>query len=252
MIFGSTAVKHFYPEFRNPNDLDLMDKNENITREVQKYWVPTFEEIISISKNKEFLDPELVLTIKASHANWNIHWDKTMSDILFLKNKGNKINVKIYKKLIKDWTKVHGRMAASLKGKDSKTFFEDSVKRKYVHDDIHEVMAFYDEPLYKKILKNGDKSVECCQKKFDILDECDKVKLVKEEIYVTALERFIIPNDYNFSAGSAYKKSLKKFITTMSSGWISLWMIDNFNLIYSDSGEYIKKFKDRESLCRKN
>lgn len=251
MIFGSTAIKHFYPEFRTPSDLDLMDRDEVITREVQKYWVPTFEEIISISKNKEYLDPDLLLTIKASHANWNIHWDKTMFDILFLKRRGHKINVPIYKKLVKDWTKVHGKCSAPLKGKTAKTFFEDAVKRKYIHDDIHEVMAFYNEPLYKQILKHGEKSVECCEKKFDKLNFEDKIKLIKEEIYVTALERYIIPNE-SFSAGLAYQRSLKKFVTTMSSGWISLWMIDNFELIRKDSGTYVQKFREQEHNCRKH
>lgn len=250
MYFGSTALKYWYPDFkREPKDIDIMADDGVMTESEQHYWVPTFKEIIELSSNKEYLDPDLLLTIKASHANWNIHWDKTMVDIMFLKEKGHEINVPIYKKLIKDWTKVHGKMSAPLKGKTSKTFFEDAVPRKYIHDDIHKVIAFYDEPLYSRILK-GDGTVVCLEYKFNELSFEDKVKLIKEEVYVTALERWIIPNDFDYSAGKAYMQSLRKFITTMSAGWISLWMIDNFKHINRNTFDYVSKFKENEHKCQ--
>lgn len=249
MKFGSTALKFWYPdETRTPKDLDVMSNSGIMTRKEEHYWVPTFNEIIDLSVNKEYLDPDLLLTIKASHANWNIHWSKTMVDIIFLKEKGHSINVPIYKKLIKDWTKIHGKMSAPLVGKTSKTFFEDSVKRKYIHDDIHKAVAFYDEPLYSRILAD-DGTVLCLESKFNKLSHEDKVKLIKEEIYVTALERWIIPSDFDYSGGKAYTQSLRKFVTTMSSGWISLWMIDNFKDIKSNDFDYISKFKENESNC---
>lgn len=246
MYFGSTALKYWYPDLkRNPADVDIMSESPIMTKDEQHYWVPTFKEIIDLSSNKEYLDPDLLLTIKASHANWNIHWDKTMADIRFLKSKGHTINVPIYKKLVKDWTKVHGKMSAPMKGKTSKTFFEDAVKRKYIHDDVHKVVAFYDEPLYHRILK-GDGTVVCLESKFNELSLEDKIKLVREEVYVTALERWIIPNNYKYSAGKAYKQALRKFITTMSSGWLSLWMIDNIEHIALNDVDYVTKFKERE------
>lgn len=251
MIFGSTAIKHHYPDFREPSDLDVMSEEKVMTQEEQHYWVPTFSEIIAISKNKEFLDPDLLLTIKASHANWNIHWSKTMFDILFLKNKGHKINKPLYDKLVKDWTKVHGKMSAPLTGKTSKTFFEDAVKRKYVHDDVHKVVAFYEEPLYTQILK-GDGTVACCEKKFNQLSEEDKVKLIKEEIFVTALERWLIPSNFETNAGVAYLRAMQKFMTTMSTGWIAFWMIDNFALFNKPDLSYVEKFKQNEQKCKLN
>ena len=252
MIFGSTAIKHHFPDFRDPKDLDRMDKDGKMSKEEQAYWVPTFGELIEKSKNKKYLDPDFLLTIKASHANWNIHWDKTMFDILFLKRKGCKIIKPLYDKLVKDWKNVHGRMSAPLKGKTADTFFEDAVTRNYIHDDIHEAVAFYDTPLYTKILKSPEtNSVECSKEKFDNLSKDDKVKLIKEEIFVTALERWIIPNNYDYSEGRAYNASLKKFVTTMSSGWISYWMIDNFEKLIKNKFPYVKKFKENEPNCRK-
>ena len=87
MIFGSTALNYYYPDFRKPKDLDIINvetKEKILTKGVEKYWIPEYQLLIDRSKNKEYLDPELMLTLKASHANWNIHWEKTMFDIMFL------------------------------------------------------------------------------------------------------------------------------------------------------------------------
>ena len=229
--------------------MDIMADDGVMTKEEQHYWVPTFAEMIAANKDPKFLEPDFLLTVKASHSNWNVHWGKTMHDILFLKRKGAKINEDIYKKLVKDWKKVHGRESTPLKDRTADQFFDDAVNRKYVHDDIHEAVAFGDEPLYKKILKEEGK-VDCCKKKFDNLEFCDKVKLIKEEIFVTALERWVIPNDYEYSAGRAYNAALKKFVTTMSSGWISFWMIDNFESIMRADYDYVEAFKKNEQNCR--
>jgi hypothetical protein len=249
MIFGSTATHYHFPDFRSPKDLDCMDNTGVVTRKEQHYWVPTFEKIIKLSKNKEYLDPELILTIKASHANWDIHWDKTMADILFLKSKGLKINKSIYNSLIKDWTRVHGKMSAPLRGKTATTFFNDAVHRKYVHDDIHEAVAYYDQPLFYSILE-GDGTVLCSEKKFNNLSHEDKVKLAKEEIFVTALERWIIPNNFNYSKGRAYNAALKKFVTTMSSGFMSYFLIDNFQDLICNTDDYVLRFTTNEHYCR--
>lgn len=250
MIFGSTAIKHYYPEFRKPSDLDVMCRVPYANKNMQFIWADTFEEIITLSKNKTYLDPELILTIKASHANWNQKWEKTMYDILFLKNKGCSINVKLYKKLVKDWRKTLGHESSPLKGKTNDTFFEDAVIRKYIHDDIHKAVAFYSEPLYERIKPDPDK-VSCSEKLFNKLSFDDKLKLAQEEIFVTAIERFLIPTD--MSKGVAYQKSLKKFITTMSSNWMSLFLIDNYkHLTYNNvKVDYYAKFKENERNCRR-
>lgn len=245
MIFGSTAIKHFYPEFRTPNDLDIMTRDVGVTKEVQKYWIDEFQDLIDLSNNREYLDPNLCLTNKCAHANWNIHWEKTMADILFLKNKGHKINKPIYNKLVKAWRKVHGRESAPLKGKTQDQFFGDAVKRVYNHDSIHDAIAFYDEPIFKRTLKK-DGEVDCSESAFNKLAHEDQLKMAKEEIYVTALERFFIPNNMDYSKGRAYNASLKKFVTTMSSGWMSFFLIDNFKDLLYNGFDYVKKFEENK------
>lgn len=247
MIIGSTAIKHYFSDFRDPKDLDEIGSGIS-SRNHEFHWIPEYQLLIDNSLNKEFLDPDLILTLKASHAGWDIHWQKTMADILFLKKKGLKINKKIYNQLVKAWYRVHGKKSAPLRGKTADEFFNDHVKRIYNHDDIHQAVAYYDQPLFFKILKNKD-SVECCQKKFKSLSKEDQIKLAKEEIFVTALERYIIPNE-RFSSGLAYQRSLKKFVTTMSSGWMTYFLVDNFGDLCYNKEDYVSKFRKNQQNCR--
>jgi hypothetical protein len=247
LIFGSTAVKHWFPDFREPNDLDYIDKNQElITKEEQRYWIPTFQYFLDNNKDDVYLDPEFILVNKMAHFGWDVHWNKTMNDILFLKSKGVKADPAIYRKLVKDWIKVHGKKWASLKDADSKSFFEDAVNRKYVHDSIHEAVAVEEEPMYFKILKSDDGSVGCSKEKFEELTLEQKLNLVREETWVTALERYLIPNDYKYSVNRAYFQSIKKLTTTMSSGWFKEWIIFNFDLLYkTNTLEFVDKFKQK-------
>ncbi len=248
LIFGSVAAKYWFPDFREPKDLDYMSQQGRKERSEQHYWWPTFQEISEKNKDSKYADPEFLLTIKMAHSRWDIHWEKTAADILFFLNKGAKPDEEIYKKLIKDFQETHGKRWVSFKGKDSETFFQDAVERKYNHDDIHAAIAYYDKPLYEKILKEPEsKSVACSKIKFDKLSEGDKVLLVKEEVFVTALERYLIPNNFKYSQNLAYHKSLKKLLTSMAeSGWFCRWMIFNYNLLAKNNDwTFISKFKQK-------
>jgi hypothetical protein len=89
--------------------------------------------------------------------------------------------------------------------------------------------------------------VSCSKKGFDKLSHDDKLNLVKEEVWVTALERYLIPHDFKFSKIEAYQKSLKKLATTMSSGWFKFFILTNIDVLRNDRDfSYIDKFKQAE------
>lgn len=244
LIIGSTAANYWYPEFRKPKDLDLMTEDPLMSKSEQHYWFgQSSEMILDLNKDSKYIDADLLLTLKTAHSGWDIHWQKTMYDILFLKNKGLKVNTELYKLLVKDFTRIHGKKWASLEGKDSNQFFEDAVIRKYNHDSIHEVIANYEKPLYFKILKEEGK-VGCSETKFQDLSYQHKIEMIKEEVWVTALERYLIPEDFKYSCGLAYIKSLKKLATTMSTGWFKFFILDNYqNLVFDNDMSYIERFK---------
>src|SRR5690606_12259495 len=58
--------------------------------------------------------------------------------------------------LLKERTKLtrekYGHRAPSL-NKSNEEFFDDFVTKYYIHDDLHKVVAYYDEPIYER-LKN--------------------------------------------------------------------------------------------------
>lgn len=107
-----------------------------------------------------------------------------------------------------------------------KDFFDDAVSKIYEHDYLHELVAYYDKPLYTKLQRNP-KLAWCDKELWDKLTHEDKCKCVAEECYVIAIERFI-SKDWNYSFKLAYNKSLEKVCTTLCSGYFRDFAIDNF------------------------
>lgn len=245
LIFGSVAMKHWFPDFREPKDLDIISQESKMSEEIQHYWFPTCQYFLDNNKDDKYLDSEFLYHCKAATLGWNIHWNKTANDVLFFQKRGFKLDLDLYKKLVVDFTAIHGKKWATLKDKDSNSFFEDAVVRKYVHDSIHNAIAYYEKPIYEQVLKNQN-SVLCDKNKFDKLEFEDKIKMVKEEIFVTALERFIIPNDFKYSPSLAYWQSLRKLCTTMSSGWFKFFCIDNFQFLVHNTDDYVNKLKENK------
>lgn len=118
--------------------------------------------------------------------------------------------------------------------KSNEDFFNDKVTKYYIHDDLHKVMAYYNEPIYERLKEN--KHLAKCKKELWLaLSHEDKVKCVQEECFVIAVERFVIPN---FKNGKGYmpdhmsfNKALEKVCTTLTSGWFRDFAIDNWEEI---------------------
>lgn len=132
-------------------------------------------------------------------------------------------------------------------------FFDDAVKKYYVHDDIHKIMAFYDEPIYEKL--KVDKTLAKCEKNlWSNLNYDTQTKCVAEECFVIAVERFLIPkleiNERYMPEKMSFNKALEKVCTTLTSGWFRDFAIDNWKTI-KELGEsvsfYSKFFKAVEN-----
>jgi len=255
IIIGSAAAKYWNPNYREPMDLDILchpEIQENIKLSNQPYrekriecsWYGPSSQYILDNTDIMYASEETLYTIKAAQLKFDVFWDKTANDVIDYQRRGIRLNQELFNLLIKDFTEFHGKRWANLKGKDNQTFFQDAVTRKYVHDTIHDAVAYYDRPLYEKILTG--KGVECDVNLIYDLPEEDQIRLAKEEIFVTALERFLIPKDFKFSQNRAYWLSLKKFITTMSSGKMSKFLIDNFSKLSYNADDYVTTFRQNE------
>lgn len=250
-LIGSKALAYHFPDFyRKCKDYDyIVNDNRTSTREVEYHWAksPGHEWIL---QQGPIASPEILLTIKMSHSFWDVHWEKTMDDILFLQRKKIEYIPELFEQLYQYWIFVHGEKKANL-NKDNTTFFEDSVQRKYIHDDIHKVIAYYDEPLYTRIKTDKNKA-NVSHQLFLQLSKEDQLKLCREEIYVTALERFIIP--HKESSSKAYFFACKQLLISMTRGWFPKYIVENWHLLHRPVDNFVAKFNQRISgvrLCPK-
>lgn len=127
--------------------------------------------------------------------------------------------------------KVYPQGNPSLK-QTNKDFFDDAVKKLYDHDWLHELVAYDKRPMYENLKKTDSMNDAWCEKD---LWECllyqDKIKCVAEETHVIAIERFMIPNNWNHPEKLSYFKALNKVCTTLTSGWFRDFAIDNFPVV---------------------
>jgi hypothetical protein len=131
--------------------------------------------------------------------------------------------------------------------KSTKDFFDDKVSnRTFIHDQIHEVMAFGDRPMFEKIKIDPNK-VACSKEKFFALTHEERAHCVQEEVYVIALERAIIPMLFEGEGMAtpveAYKWALMRICTTLCSGWFREFALENYeDLMLRYNWTYTNKF----------
>lgn len=242
LIYGSTAIKHWFPDFREPKDIDYISKEPfKNSHLVEYYWIEEFQYLLDNNIDSKYIDPDLIYTIKLSHASWDIRFDKHIKDILFLRDKGCQLNMKFYKMLYKRWEIIHGKKKVNFSGTNDE-FFTQKVTRAIPHDELHELVAFYNRPLHESIRINQDKPKPSFEL-FNQLSHSDQLKCALEEIWVIALERYILPKQYSLKR--AKYTAMKDLITKMSKGWFNIFLIDNFDhLIYSDNGQIESKLEN--------
>lgn len=255
VLIGSKAIKDSFPDFpREPKDLDYFSKDLAEPTKVDGLKIETFyhPDLEKWDWSSGIASPDELYTIKVSHAFWELKngsWSKHMMDVLFLQSKGAKLIPELYKILYKVWEDTHGKKKVNLEA-DPEEFFNDKiVKRIYDHDSIHESVAYYDRPLFERILRD-DSDVAVDKSKWDALDHEDKLKMVREEIYATALERKLVPTDYKASAGAAYNWTLRKTITSLTKGWFALFVVENFKDLTKADVDYVKRHRDNAHMLR--
>jgi len=230
IIVGTTALKHHGVHLREPLDVDVWMQEGHTylgTRMADTHWLP--KEILDLVPTdiKGYATPDAVYTIKCSHANWDIKWEKTISDILVLKQKYSCRSLdNLYEALYKYWKGVHNDKSHLSLAKPKGEFFDDFVTYKYDHDYLHTLAAYDEKPLYTRCLKDGQ-DVFLDRDKFEALSFEDKVKLFREEMYVITLERYLIPSGFKMSLPEAWAKGRKKVITSLMKNWAAKFIILN-------------------------
>ena len=230
VLIGSQAIKHYFPDFpREPKDYDYIVKEVPKVQHINTEYLrnPVLEDY-----PLDILEPDYILTLKASHLFWDINWDKHMFDTQFLLKKGCTINRRLFFQLYEHWNNYHGKNKRSNLSMSASDFFDNAVKCEYDHDFLHTLIN--PQPTYIKVLKDGAE-VELDEEKFNKLSHKEKCDLASEEIMVMGWERF---NRLNYM--SAYSRMMKKFIMGHAPMWLALFIIENYVELHKPKFNFYK------------
>jgi hypothetical protein len=219
LIIGSTAIKHYYPDFsREPKDVDIVVLEQKSREGVKEYLV---NPVILKYQNSGYLNPNLLLSLKISHLFWDINWEKHLFDVQFLLGKGCKYDLSLISELKFFWDSFLPKIRRSNLEMNKEQFFTNGVNETTEqHDYLHTLLN--PTPAYTKILKEGCE-VELDESKWKNLSFDEKHDVVFEETSVMSWERYK-RTDYRV----AYKKQLKDNIIKHFPLYISLWAIENY------------------------
>jgi hypothetical protein len=192
---------------------------------------------------------EMLYSLKRSHRHSPRMFHKHVQDYTLLhnifqygKDYFEKVTALRYKEVVE-----RERLRTPSLNKMAVDFFDDNVSnRTFIHDQIHEVMAFGERPMFERIKIDPDK-VACSKEKFDAMSLTARIRCVQEEAYVIALERCIIPMLFEGEAianpRKAYEWAVMRICTTLCSGWFREFALENYNemMLQYDNG-YVAKF----------
>lgn len=257
MVIGSTATKHWFPDFpREPKDIDII-KNmyiKSYTSDKKIEWLENKVLENYFTKPIEVITPNELYTLKISHVFWDLEnnsWDKHIWDIQFLKEKGCKIILPLFYKLYDYWNEVHGKNKRSVLNMSAEKFFDNVVNFPIEHDYLHTLLIQHpyfkgqELPTYTKILKDGAE-VDVSEEKFNLLTEQEKFNLVFEEVAVMGIERY---GEMYYKKG--YNRMLKKFILNHAPVWEAIWIVMNHKELSNCPFDFLtflnNKIKQNES-----
>jgi hypothetical protein len=245
LLIGSRALEYWCLSFEVKPDSDwdiisehkIVDDNKRIEHHtfdtVGNYDMQNYasEKFVEIAGQRIYIvNPIGLSIIKRSHLWRDRNFDKHINQYHFhliyysfmYTAKDREILDKRTKLTMARYPQGNPNLMQSVDG-----FFDDAVTKKYNHDYLHELVAYNDEPLYKKMQK--DSSLAWCNKDlWYTLNHEQKLQCIAEEAYVIAIERFLVPSNWYTPAKLAYFKAVNKICTTLCSGWFRDFAIDNY------------------------
>jgi predicted deacetylase len=93
--------------------------------------------------------------------------------------------------------------------------------------------------MYIRTLRPGS-TVSVSMPYIKAMPHADQIRLFREEVYATALERIIIPSNYTASPRRAYAWALRRTITSLTKGWSSRFLIENYCEMRTPDVDYVK------------
>lgn len=237
VLIGSRAGKHHFPDWpREPKDTDFATDEKEMRfnsvgeRRFEYYPIPPIVELYKESSSRDnALTPDQLYTLKVSHVFWDIKWDKTMYDIVWLQKKGCVLDESLFRALYKHWEIVHGPMPRANLDATVEDFFTNGIKNGHDHDRLHELLVG-GEPTYVKILKEPN-GVAIDENAFWFkLTHSQKLDIIREEVSVMAYERGARQGIKDYR--TAYSEQLKAWILHHGPSLeMALFAVRNFDVL---------------------
>lgn len=253
LIIGSAAARYWLKDdWREPKDFDIFKTESSgpltflTPLRIEQSVIPDdLMDLLSAGSENNYISLNNLYTLKLSHCFWPVNLDKTINDIIGLSRMGCVVNMLLFIKLKKYWKGIHGDKSFLSLNKNKKDFFDDAVKKIVEHDTLHEWVAKYDEPLYKRCLKD-DNEVLLDYNKFNKMPHEDKVHMIREEIMVIGIERFAIHKGLDMPSGLCYGRASKIVLIRLMKNKFANFMALNLDeiLSYKMTKEY-KRVKEK-------
>lgn len=248
---------HWFPGARVPSDIDLLTPakisgNNSKVCVVDAQWHDAAQLLIDSNKDPVFLDPNLLFTLKVSHAEWDVKWEKTMFDIHFLKSQGCELDLPILKMLHKAWSNIHGKKKVNM-AQSMDTFFSDHVKREYDHEHLHQLVKFNDRPVHE-LLRPDNGTAWCSEELFNLLSPAMQFECALEEMLATAIERSRLQlKNTTADKRVAMSRAHKQLCVSMTTGWFCRFLILNRNeLLHKGKEKWLTKLNQALTVLQKN
>lgn len=215
------SVKHIpNSEWHDPNLLN----NDSVGRFASKHTVDFQGETLYV------VSPLGLALIKRSHLYRDLSFGKHIAhyhkflELYMLSARQDDIH--FLNERIKETEKTYPQHKISL-NKSVEDFFDDGVNKVYDHDMLHELFAYEDEPMYRKMQEDHSKAF-CSVDMWNKFTPEQKNRAVAEETYVIATERVLVPQRWEKPTKMAYNYALTKVCTTLTSGFFRDWAIDHY------------------------
>lgn len=247
---GSEALKFFGVPWREPKDHDVFatykipGKCDTII--IPQHILDMMCEYNSMAKYG-YATPEAIYTIKCSHLGWDIFWKKHKSDVLKLQKLGyGKIIRPLYDALVEHWKNVNGNKEKLNMYQTRSDFFNNAVPYVYDHEWLHKIVSLPNEPIYLSVHEDGQE-VAISEEKFLKLSFNNQLRMIKEEIAVIAIERWLVNPECigKYHWIKAWEMSVHKVMTALTKDWTTDFMVKNLRSFIRPDFNYFKNFYDK-------
>lgn len=279
IIIGSQALNQHIPNLRTPKDWDVVGRYDEIVEFIGTFegtlhfcipknfgkklvarkgdtyiegdiaWEGSssekFLELMEAEGCEKYASLNGLYALKMSHRYLrnSPHFGKTMEDIQTMRELGAEIPMHYMEFMELREKETYYYKHPNLDQNKNNFFETEGVEYTYDHDTIHEAVKVGEKPAYTYFLENGAQ-VKCSKEKFEKLDYVVQLRAVLEEAYTLALERALIPFNFESTPRKAFSTALMKVCTSITSGWFREFAWEHYDEVWSlYNDDYAEKFK---------